>query len=248
MTNAGTAEGMALVLVLFVGGLLGSFTHCAGMCGPFVVGQAAGTVQRSAGEDASTPHPSAGRLQRLAGRGRLYYHAGRSTTYVALGIVAAYFMDVLFAPKSGHPLPVILLSLAAIIFVWMALPTTLRSVVKLPRGPVANAAGAAIGALSAPFRRQQGGFQQYMMGVLLGFLPCGMLYAALMASASTGNPALAGFAMLAFSVGTMPALVLVAFGHQYVFGRWPSALRLTSRFAMGFNAVILAVMASKLAI
>jgi hypothetical protein len=49
----------------------------------------------------------------------------------------------------------------------------------------------------------------YLLGVALGFLPCGFLYAALAAAAATADPLQGALAMLAFGLGTVPALVLV---------------------------------------
>jgi uncharacterized protein len=44
------------------------------------------------------------------------------------------------------------------------------------------------------------------LGVLLGFLPCGLIYAMLGKAASTGSPVDGALTMFAFGVGTAPAL------------------------------------------
>jgi sulfite exporter TauE/SafE len=48
-------------------------------------------------------------------------------------------------------------------------------------------------------------------GALLGFLPCGLIYAMLAKAASSGSAAWGALVMLAFGFGTVPALLLVAF-------------------------------------
>ena len=44
----------------------------------------------------------------------------------------------------------------------------------------------------------------YPLGVVLGFLPCGFLYAALATTAASGSPLLGALGMLAFGLGTAP--------------------------------------------
>ncbi len=44
----------------------------------------------------------------------------------------------------------------------------------------------------------------YLLGILLGFLPCGLLYGALIVAAATARPVTAALAMLAFALGTFP--------------------------------------------
>ena len=55
-------------------------------------------------------------------------------------------------------------------------------------------------------------FKRYLLGILLGFLPCGLVMAALLAVGASPSPLNAAIAMAAFGIGTMPALILVAFG------------------------------------
>ena len=55
----------------------------------------------------------------------------------------------------------------------------------------------------------------YLLGVSLGFLPCGLVYAAIMIVASTGEVLLALVGMVIFSVGTIPGLLLVGLGASF---------------------------------
>src|SRR5690606_34575209 len=54
------------------------------------------------------------------------------------------------------------------------------------------------------------------LGVLWGWLPCGMVYGALLLALATGSVAKGAATMAAFALGTMPALVLVAFAARSV--------------------------------
>ena len=67
---------------LFLAGLLGSMTHCVGMCGPFVVGQVVSRLE-------ARPAAEMREFHRLAGAALVPYHLGRATTYAALGAAAA---------------------------------------------------------------------------------------------------------------------------------------------------------------
>jgi sulfite exporter TauE/SafE len=48
----------------------------------------------------------------------------------------------------------------------------------------------------------------YPLGLLLGFLPCGLSYSAFAAAAATGHPVRGMGIALAFGAGTLPALLL----------------------------------------
>ena len=66
----------AVMGALFLAGLAGGASHCAAMCGPFVLAQAAAVADRSA---------SGGVLRRLSGAALAPYHLGRAIGYGLLG-------------------------------------------------------------------------------------------------------------------------------------------------------------------
>ena len=80
LANLGTQPG-GLPVSLFLAGLAGSLVHCAGMCGPFVLGQVMADAERGIAG-------GYGEWRRLAGASLVPYHLGRLTTYTALGSVA----------------------------------------------------------------------------------------------------------------------------------------------------------------
>jgi sulfite exporter TauE/SafE len=90
-------------------------------------------------------------------------------------------------------------------------------------------------------RRLSGGLA---LGLLLGFLPCGLLYTALVAAAASGGPLAGGAAMLAFGLGTVPALVATGLaGHALRRAAGIRTRGLAGAAVMGANAVILWVLA-----
>ncbi len=182
-----------LPVSLFAAGLAGSLVHCVGMCGPFVLTQvvsdAEGTTPKGYGE-----------WRRLAGAALAPYHLGRLTTYTALGAVAGG-ATALFASTTGFAwLSGVMLVLAAVLMFLQAVGLTLSATSPL---------GGMVARLAAPLSRSRGPAVRYALGLVLGLLPCGLLYGALAAAGGTASVREGAMAMAAFAVGTIPALVAV---------------------------------------
>lgn len=229
--GAGAASGAALLGGLLLAGLSGSVMHCVPMCGPFVLGQAADRMAR-------LPASALCEAARLRGALLLPYHAGRLVTYAGLGALAATLgARALPARAVG-----LLLILAALLFLAHAARLALPAL-GLPRLDVAPPGWAT--ALSRLARRLRGGDRRswtngLLLGLVLGFLPCGMLYGALAAAATTGRAEGGALAMLAFGLGTVPALIAVALAGQAAGRAWQSAMLRLAPAVMLLNAVVLA--------
>ena len=83
----------------------------------------------------------------------------------------------------------------------------------------------------------------YPLGVVLGFLPCGFLYAALTTTAASGSPLLGALGMLAFGLGTVPALVAVGVAGHAAGRRWQRGVAVAAPVAMLLNAALLTALA-----
>ena len=83
----------------------------------------------------------------------------------------------------------------------------------------------------------------YPLGVVLGFLPCGFLYAALATTAASGSPLLGALGMLAFGLGTVPALVAVGIAGQAAGRRWQRGVAAAAPAVMLLNAALLTALA-----
>ncbi|MBM3598685.1 MAG: sulfite exporter TauE/SafE family protein [Alphaproteobacteria bacterium] len=225
----GTA-GLALIGTLFLTGLIGGATHCTGMCGPFVLGQAASRL-------AAVPAARMGEFHRFAGAALLPYHLGRATTYVVLGMVAAAALGrtggVIGADWLGAAAllaAALVIALAAASRLGIALRIRQRSMV----GPAA-----VIARLARPFANSPLGWRGYALGLALGFIPCGLVYAALLAVASTGEFGLAALGMLAFALGTMPALVAIGWSGLLMPPAWrPGIARATPALLLANSAML----------
>lgn len=211
----------ALAGALFLAGLAGGFLHCAAMCGPFVMAQ---TLARM-GEGP----------RRLAGAALVPYHLGRFVSYTALGAALGGLGGAL-ASVPGLRLAIpILLALAGGLFAAQALGKAL--------GAQSGALSAWLGRAVRPLLETPGPVRGFALGVALGFLPCGFLYAALAAAAGAGGAAAGALAMAGFVLGTVPALLVVGFAGAMAAKRWRAAFAAAAPALLALNAALLFWMA-----
>ena len=189
-------SGIGMPASLFVAGLAGSVVHCVAMCGPFVLGQVMGDIER-------TPTKAYGEWRRLAGAALVPYHLGRMTTYTLLGAMAGQATALFAASSMFGWLSGGLLVVAACLMLVQAMGLALGG---------AGALGNVLVRLAAPLAFTHGHAARYGLGVVLGFLPCGLLYGALAAAGGTASASDGALAMAAFALGTVPALVAAGWG------------------------------------
>ena len=215
--------GGGLFAGLFLAGLAGSPMHCGPMCGPFVLGQTADRV-------AALPLSRMCEFSRLRAGLLAPYHAGRLMTYGGLGALAGAAGGLPFGGRVGGAM----LLVGALLFLARGcgrlLPRTWR-MPALVRPPARWTAMIRHFAGHAARQRNAGGF---LLGLVLGFLPCGFLYTGLAIAAATGESGRGAAAMLAFGAGTVPALLAVAWLGQATASLW------TRRFAAFGPAIMLA--------
>jgi uncharacterized protein len=61
--------------------------------------------------------------------------------------------------------------------------------------------------------------QAFGLGVIWGWLPCGMVYSALILGATSSSPILSALHMLFFALGTLPSMIAVGYISQHL-ARW----------------------------
>ena len=83
---------------------------------------------------------------------------------------------------------------------------------------------------------------------ILGFMPCGLVIAALMAASTASGPLPAAMAMLSFGLGTVPVLVAVAWGGGWIKRRWSGQVRVLSGVLMAVNGLALFWLAARMVI
>ncbi len=186
----------AELLAFFVGGFLGS-THCIGMCGGFAL--AIGATKTSFSQAVTT---------------QLIYSLGRIFTYAFLGAaIAAVGQQLSRYTNSMQLVSEVLSVVAGVTMLLVGLGVLFGVGLEFFNKRLSGLAGV-ITRLLRPFMqcytRWPGRRAFLLAGVFTGFLPCGLLYAFLamaMAKADIGRGMLA---MVAFGLGTVPAMV--AFG------------------------------------
>jgi sulfite exporter TauE/SafE len=232
LTALGASGTSALAAALFLAGLAGSATHCAGMCGPFVLGQvSAGLAARPT-------------LSRLAAGALVPYHLGRLVTYTALGAAAGLLLGIAVHGAGLKLLLPVLLGLGAVLLVAQALG---QGAAWLPRFGLPAGVTEAVSRRAAPLLSDPRGLRGFALGLLLGFLPCGLLYGALAAAAASGSALGGAIGMAAFAAGTVPALVGVGLAGAYFGRRFAPALRLVAVPLLLLNAAVLGALALRAA-
>ncbi len=223
----------ALLGTLFLAGLAGGVTHCAGMCGPFVLAQSTALADRAAGGPL---------LRRLAGAALLPYQAGRLLGYATLGALAGGSAGLLMLASGLRLVLAGLLLLAALLMLDQASARLTLWLPRLPKPRLPGLVERRLGVLlAAPT-----GWRGLLLGLLLSALPCGLLYAALAAAAASGSALAGAMGMAAFVLGTVPALAAVALLGQLFGRRHGPAMRLAGAALFLLNAVVLAAMAWRL--
>jgi len=174
----------------FAAGLVGSFGHCVGMCGPIV------------GSLALAAAPLGARRSLL---GQLAYHAGRVTTYAVLG--AAMGLTGSFVNVAGR-----LAGVQAAVSVLAGLLMVLLGIgvagLSAALRRIEARASARLVALVRGILEGGGPSRLYPTGLALGLLPCGLSWTMFLGSAGTGSAVEGLLLALAFGLGTVPALLL----------------------------------------
>jgi sulfite exporter TauE/SafE len=219
-----------LIGSLALAGLAGGLSHCAGMCGPFVLSQVAARLE-------DTPASRMREWHRLTGAALLPYHLGRAVTYTGLGGLGAALAGEISSTTGLHWLSAVLLLAAALFMAGLAIPSLKR----LLAGTGAETSGwnRTLERLARPLFGQPTGWRGFALGLLLGFLPCGLLYGALAAAAASGTIFTGMAGMLAFAAGTWPSLFVVGLLGHLAGQRWRTPVLRYAPFLLLVNAGML---------
>jgi uncharacterized protein len=221
-----------LLLSMFLAGLVGSASHCAPMCGPFVLAQTGETMARMP--------VGSGELRRLAGAALAPYHAGRAVTYILLAVLLSLPLRLMSQLPHLRFVPAVALLLGALLFLVLGFRGLRGS---LENGLLGAGLGARLGRIAKPLFAKPWGWRGLGLGMVLGFLPCGLLYAAIGAAAATSDPLAAAMSMAAFTLGTFPVLWLVGYLGGWVQRKWNRFARPILPAIALLNAVVLGGMA-----
>lgn len=189
-------------------GFLGSFGHCASMCGPLVAAFALSSEPATHSEQPSSTHL---KLDSLVFHGLL--NLGRIFSYAATGAAIGAIGSVLIAGGQlagvGSLLRQLITLLTGLLLVWLGLVQIRPQ--WLPKLPILHPLlqGALHQRLSrqmVQLSMQRHWWTPFLLGAVWGLIPCGFLYTAQIKAAETGSLWLGAATMLAFGLGTLPTL------------------------------------------
>jgi uncharacterized protein len=191
---------MVDLLLVMALGFLGSFGHCIGMCGPLAVAFSLSQQQSSTWRKA------------------LYFHGllnlGRITSYLLVGACIGALGSILVAGgqlagiESGLRRGLALLTGG--LLVWMGLAQINPAwFAKLPlvHAELASQFHHWLNALMLRLTQSAQGWTPLLLGLTWGLIPCGFLYTAQLKAAESGSLTQGALTMLAFGVGTLPAML-----------------------------------------
>jgi len=172
-------------------GLLGGLGHCSGMCGPIV---AAFSMRREEDKGSS--------LARA-----VLYNAGRVTTYTLLGALVGglgSFVAVA-APMEGAQYALMTATGAIMAAMGLSIAGAISGATALLERHNAAVLGVARSLLVSRHII----IKYLALGLVLGLLPCGLSYTMLIGAAGSGGLLPGALRMLAFGLGTVPAMFLI---------------------------------------
>lgn len=195
-------------VAVFLIGLVSSISHCYGMCGGFIMSytlkaQDAGLVESGRWISLRNMLP------------HLLYNSGRILTYTFLGGLFGAFGAALKHAIIGAQSILFILAGIFIVFLGIDLAGWLKgiSLTTLP--------GIRIFQRWVSYLLQHVNYQNlFVYGLILGFIPCGLVYFAGADAMASGSVLQGMTIMFLFGLGTLPALFVLGFGAQLMTTRF----------------------------
>jgi len=212
-----------ILISLMSMGFFGGFSHCLGMCGPFVLTQVSNNLSRTKINDFQG-------LKKLSKIALIPYHLGRITTYSLIGFACALLRINLDKNFAIEILSALLMLVACGVFISFFITQNSLKIPKIFKfnfkflskkylqkinffSPLFKTLSKKINFLLI----NSSGLKGYLLGLILGFIPCGMLYGAFALASSLSTPFLAFLGMFLFGIATFFALFFVGFFAKLTF-------------------------------
>jgi len=193
-------------------GFVGSFGHCAGMCGPLAVSFSFSHQNQEKWLASFLFH--------------FLLNLGRITSYALVGIALGSFGSLLFTAK----LKQLIGMTTGLLLIWLGLTRINPNL--LPNVPVIHPLQGKLhqnlGAAMSQVASKNKWWTPAILGLFWGLIPCGFLYVAQITAAETGNSWSGAMIMLAFGLGTMPTMLTLGISASRI-----SADRRSQLFRLG---------------
>jgi uncharacterized protein len=177
-----------MVYTAFIFGLLSSL-HCIGMCGP---------IAMMLPLDRSNPAIKAFQI--------LLYHAGRLTTYGTLGLIFGFLGKGFYLAGMQQQLSIIA---GILIITIVVIPEKVFAKYNFSR-PIYHILSKVKTSLGSQFKKKSPQ-AIFTIGLLNGFLPCGLVYAALFGAIAMQTASFGILYMILFGLGTIPLMSSVLY-------------------------------------
>ncbi len=177
-----------MIYTAFIFGLISSL-HCIGMCGPIAMML---PLERS--------NPTKKAIQILL------YHAGRLTAYGSLGLIFGFLGKGLYLAGMQQQLSIIA---GVLIITIVIVPEKVFAKYNFSR-PIYNILSKIKTSLGSQFKKKTLK-AIFTIGLLNGFLPCGLVYAALFGAIAMQNEFYGATYMLFYGIGTIPMMTAVVY-------------------------------------
>jgi uncharacterized protein len=199
----------------FIFGLISSF-HCIGMCGPIAMML---PVDRS---------NEAKKITQI-----ITYHIGKLTAYAILGLVFGLLGKTFYLAGMQQQLSIIV---GALMIVVALVPEKVFAKYNFSK-PVYRVITKVKSSLGQQFKNKS--YKSlFTIGLLNGFLPCGMVYVAIFGAIAMQSVSIGVMYMILFGLGTIPMLTAVV----YISNLISFSFRGTIQKAIPFVAVIIGML------
>lgn len=204
------------VLSGFVLGILGSF-HCAGMCGPLAL---------------ALPHAGSSKPEMITGAA--LYNIGRAVTYAFMGaILGALGASVKLA---GYQ-QVLSVITGVILLLSVLLPSRIKN--KLFFASPLHAGFSWLKTFFQKFMRIRSYPSLFVIGLINGLLPCGLVYIALAGAAVTSDVLYGAVYMALFGLGTLPMMLFISLAGNMMKVNWRQKLVRLVPVGIGVVSILL---------
>ncbi|MCA9519738.1 MAG: sulfite exporter TauE/SafE family protein [Myxococcales bacterium] len=191
---------LTVLASIFVASVLGSL-HCVGMCGGFVAAYATSRATPEGPKRIASAHVA--------------YHGGRLLSYAALGaLVGALGRAIDVAGTIAGVARLAAWISGGLMVAWGMIALAQLAGLDWARIPGWHGIGQRVALRFRALRERPPVVRGFLMGALSALLPCGWLYAFVVTATATADPLRGALVMVAFWMGTVPALVGLGFGVQ----------------------------------
>ena len=259
-----------LISNLFSLGFFGGFSHCIGMCGPFVITQVGNNLQK-------TSLINFNFFTRLKNCALIPYHLGRILSYSFIAFISKLILKSFDDTRSYHIFSAILLIIGAIFFLkilfednnFLSKLTNIfvnfltkftakffgnnqnfsnqkllkKLTSKIPKIIFFKFFYQKFLAIIKFLFANPRGINGFILGIILGFLPCGLIFGAVAITLNFSSPFFSAIGMMIFGLSTFVALFFTGYFGGFILKI--KSLKYFTKFIIFLNIVTLLMLAVK---